>query len=140
VASVSLRVGRPMSIGSGRGVEEEWPVELLVLRRVEEWRLFFFFLKERLLVRSGEQPMGGSREWLFCRLVGRLSGRSGERLFDRLAGQSADCWEERLADRWGEWSVGGSAGRLAGRPGERSLDRSGEQLPVLSGVQLADRS
>jgi hypothetical protein len=97
-------------MGSGRGVEEERPVELLVLRRVEEWRLFFFLLEERLLGHSGEQSTGGSGERLFCRLVGRLSGRSGEQLSDCLAGQLAerrgkrllDCLTERLADRWEE--------------------------------------
>jgi hypothetical protein len=86
-------------MGSGRGVEEEWSVELLVLRLVEEWRLFFFLLEERLLGRSGEQSTDGSGEGLFCRLVGRLSGRSGERLSDRLAEWLVDCWEERLAAR-----------------------------------------
>jgi hypothetical protein len=86
-------------MGSGWGVEEKWLVELLVLRRVEEWRLFFFFLEEQLLGRSGEQSTGGSGERLFCGLVGRLSGRSGERLSDRLAGQLVDSWEERLIDR-----------------------------------------
>jgi hypothetical protein len=85
VASVSLKVGRQVSMGSGRGVEEKGPVELLVLRRVEEWRLFFFFLEERLLGRSGEQSTDGSGERLFCRLVGRLSGRSGERALRSLS-------------------------------------------------------
>jgi hypothetical protein len=99
-------------------VEEERPVELLVLRLVEEWRLLFFFLEERLLDCLGEQSTGGSGEWLFCRLVGRLPGHSGEQLSDRFAGRLAgrrgerffDClaerltyrWEERLADRWEE--------------------------------------
>jgi hypothetical protein len=86
-------------MGSGRGVEGEWPVELLVLRRVEEWRLFFFLLEERLSGRSGEQSTSGSGERLFSCLVGRLSGRPGEQLSDRLAEQLVDCWEERLADR-----------------------------------------
>jgi hypothetical protein len=78
VASVSLKVGHPVSMGSEQGMVEERPVELLVLRLVEEWRLFFFFFEKRLLERLGEQSAGGSGERLFCRLVGRLSGRSGE--------------------------------------------------------------
>jgi hypothetical protein len=89
MASVSLRVGRPVSMGSEWGVVEERPVELLVLHLVEEWRLFFFFFKERLLDRFGERSTGGSGERLFCRFVGRLSGHSGEQLLDRLAGRLA---------------------------------------------------
>jgi hypothetical protein len=45
--------------GLGRGVEEEWPAEPLVLRRVEEWRLFFSLLEERLFFSLLEERLLG---------------------------------------------------------------------------------